>query len=381
MSLSEDEKYAIMANVPYQIHEGVPIHLIEEELKLYGLDHEIDKELSDRVGVILHNDDEMIHAVRGTDFTSTKDLISDLGLILGNPTFIKGINSLALAEAIPTVLHSGFLGIPQKNKFPDTKGLNPDYLDDVRGFTDRGSFLNERYTKVKSRDTAQHLQEIVRRTSRKQPQHIQARLEGSVRRIVEKQTQQTKELGKGLIGAEVASKSLKIIGESIPEYLRIGPERNRLDKALEKYPNKTPSLTGHSLGSVVNVLGRELGIKTISFNPAPQGSDDGGVEHHPDSKVYRIKGDIVSYKGFRTREDTEPITEFEPRYGSSFLDYHRVGQFIPEKPKISIGNVMYSPFNYRPISYDNKRVSQAFDYCKEYPYLPECSGRREKAYY
>ena len=52
-------------------------------------------------------------------------------------------------------------------------------------------------------------------------------------------------------------KGLAKAGGSLPEYLRIKPERERLQKALDKHSNKTPSLTGHSLGSVVNVLGRE----------------------------------------------------------------------------------------------------------------------------
>ena len=175
---------------------------------------------------------------------------------------------------------------------------------------------------------------------------------------------------------------LALAGGSLPEYLRIQPERERLEKALEKHPNKTPSLTGHSLGSVVNVLGRENNIKSITFNPAPQGGEDIKRPHHKDSKVYRIKGDPISYKGFRTPEDTEPTTEFEPRYGwRPIPDFHSLRQFIPEKPKIAIERVLYSPFNYRPITYDNRRVSQVFDYCKEFPYLQECSGRREKEYF
>jgi hypothetical protein len=408
MSLTEDEKYAIIANVPYQIHEGVPIDVIEQELKLYGLDHQIDRELSDRVGVILHNDDEMIHAVRGTDFTSTRDLISDLGLMLGNPLFVKGAKTLALAESVPYALHSKYIG-----NYNYLSGMEDKrkYIEDVRpigygrlfakksAFPKRASLLTQEAMSAYGKDQKAILESYMAleeayggvenwyetdpNTALEFLNEVKDLKENiPLAKKIEEELIKKKVIGTGkaVAGAVGLVEGLAKAGGSLPEYLRIEPERERLQKALEKHPNKTPSLTGHSLGSVVNVLGREKNIKTISFNPAPQGGDD-FKGHHPDSKVYRIKGDIVSFKGFRTPEDTEPITEFEPRYGSSFLDYHRVNQFIPEKPKISIERVLYSPFNYRPVKYDNKRVSQVFDYCKEYPYLTECSGRREKEYY
>ena len=411
MSLTEDEKYAIMANVPYQIHEGVPIDVIEQELRLYGLDHEIDKELSDRVGVILHNDDEMIHAVRGTDFTNARDLISDLGLILGNPVFIKGAKTLALAESIPYALHSKYVDEYAFGEGVRNWGTTAEWkqLDDVRplfygrqfarksafprgaGHSAVDSIENDIRENIYSAQLLKALLDIEREKGDPMAEQTlkayQTEVEEMIENVDERRDALAEETKKqaGAIFKAVATpvatiEGLAKVGGSLPEYLRIQPERERLQKALDKHPNKTPSLTGHSLGSVVNVLGRENDIKTISFNPAPQGGD-GFKGHHPDSKVYRILGDIVSYKGFRTPEDTEPVTEFKPKYGSSFLDYHRVNQFIPEKPKIQIEKVLYSPFNYRPVKYDNKRVSQVFDYCKEFPYLQVCSGRREKVYY
>ena len=412
MSLTEDEKYAIMANVPYQIHEGVPIDVIEQELRLYGLDHEIDKELSDRVGVILHNDDEMIHAVRGTDFTNTRDLISDLGLILGNPVFVKGAKTLALAESIPYALHSKYVDNYAFSEGVRNVGTTAEWkqLDDVRPlFYGRQFARKSAFPRGAGHSAVESIENDIRENIYTAQAHkalldyemkkgdpmahqtadvweaeIEALKENIDERtdaLEEATKKQAGAIFKAVAGPVATIEGLAKAGASLPEYLRIQPERERLQKALDKHIGKTPSLTGHSLGSVVNVLGRENNIKTISFNPAPQGGDD-FKGHHPDSKVYRIKGDIVSFKGFRTPEDTEPITEFEPRYG--FLPiphFHSLSQFIPEKPKIQIERVLYSPFNYRPVKYDNRRVSQVFDYCKEFPYLQECYGRREKQYF
>ena len=109
MSLTEDEKYAIMANVPYQIHEGVPHNLIEEELRLYGLDHEIDRELTDHYGAVLHNDNELIHAVRGTDPLHGHDLISDLGIGFQSEAGATLLKAWGIDKAIQYDLGSKFL--------------------------------------------------------------------------------------------------------------------------------------------------------------------------------------------------------------------------------------------------------------------------------
>ena len=395
--LTEDEKYAIFANIPYQIHEGVPIEVIEEELRAYGLDHNIDEELSDRVGVILHNDDEMIHSVRGTDFTNARDLVSDLGLILGNPTFVKGAKTLALAEQIPYALHDKFLGNPFT--YPSAE-----FVDDVRPLIS-GRLVGRDYlfSQKMSDETPANLMEIIETQQGiidpdspwfneeiyNDPEELQQYIQDTrelyedvKEQIPKALTKRGTDLVAGLVGGYVGAKALAKAGGSLPEYLRIKPERERLQKALDKHSNKTPSLTGHSLGSVVNVLGRENNIKTISFNPAPQGGEDIKRPHHKDSKVYRIKGDIVSFKGFRTPEDTEPVIEFEPRYGSSFLHYHKVNQFIPDKPKPQIAIPLYSPVHYRPTMYNNKIRSVEFDFCKYNPDNPKCIKiSREKEYY
>ena len=53
--LTEQDKYALLANVPYLINEGVPIDDIERDLKEYGLDYTIDKDLSDERVKVYHN--------------------------------------------------------------------------------------------------------------------------------------------------------------------------------------------------------------------------------------------------------------------------------------------------------------------------------------
>ena len=393
MSLTEDEKYAIMANVPYQLHEGVPIDVIEQELKLYGLDHEIDRELSDTVGAVIHNDDEVIHSVRGTDITNLRDLMSDAGIMLGNPLMIDILKGIGLAETITYSLHRKFLGNPLM-EIPKTKF--EEYQEDVRPlFTGRLFLRDYMFSDKMNKETYQYqkqslqfLNQMINPESERydpafDPDEVQEEIEELIEEITEKEGSRMWNVASQFFKGYGYLHFLEFLDQfrNIPEYLRIQPERERLLKVLEKYPNKTPSLTGHSLGSVVNVLGRENDIKSITFNPAPQG-DEMWRQHHKDSKVYRINYDPVSFKGFRTESDTEPVIEFEPRYGWRPLKhFHSLQQFIPEKPKIQIERVLYSPFNYRPVRYDNKRVSQPFDYCKEFPYLTECSGKREKEYY
>lgn len=363
MSLTEDEKYAIMANVPYQIHEGVPMDLIEEELRLYGLDHEIDRELSDRISAVLHNDNEVVHSIRGTDKTNIKDLLTDIALIASNPVVAKTFGTLT-ALRFPNLFRLGNpdLDIP--------KLLGGEEQELTSGF-----YKNLRQARLGDRleimeqggENMEEFMDDIMRLDRKEKQFLLK----EAKQATEFQAKEAKGQVKGGLTATAFSK--------LPDFTRINREREKLQNVINKYQfDKEYSLTGHSLGSVANILGRENDIKTITFNPAPQSTDG---DPHPDSKVYRIKGDIVSFKGFRTDEDTEPVTEFEPRFGNNPFDYHGLKQFIPPKPKINIGKVINSPFNYRPAVYNNKRISTKFDYCKEFPYLDECSVSREKMWF
>ena len=182
------------------------------------------------------------------------------------------------------------------------------------------------------------------------------------------QTREAKGQAKGGIIATAFSK--------LPDFTRINREREKLQNVKNKYQfDKKYSLTGHSLGSIANILGRENNIKSITFNPAPQSADG---HPHPKSKVYRIKGDIVSYGALRTDDDTEPVTEFEPKFGSNPLHYHKLNQFIPDKPKPQ-PRVLYSPIHHRRIVMDNKIP---FDFCRYYPDDPSCIKlSREKEFY
>jgi hypothetical protein len=392
MSLTEDEKYALLANVPYQLHSGVPHNLVEEELRLYGLDHEIDRELSDNYGAVLHNDDELIHAVRGTDPLHGHDIISDLGIGFQSEAGATLLKAIGIHGAINYELGSKFLaetmeGLENLNIYKNwNKNIEQfDATSDAELSLDTKEQFKNVLLKEITGDESEPYIEMPSPDdyfTDEEQDRLQRSKYGKIL---------GKELGKklakysGMVSAGLgATYFMKEIGKFLPES-RIQREVNRFNQAKDKHPTKTPSFTGHSLGGIVNLLGRANNIKTITFNPAPQQHSTLIGTPHKDSKVYRIKGDIVSDKGIRTQQDTEPVITRDPKdtYNRSpaFLFSHLLGNFIPEKPKLSIEKVLYSPFNYRPVKYDNKRVSQVFDYCKEYPYLTECSGRREKQYY
>jgi len=398
-----------MANVPYQIHEGVPHNLIEEELRLYGLDHEIDKELTDNYGAVLHNDNELIHAVRGTDFLHGQDIISDLGIGFQSEAGATLLKAIGIHGAINYDLGSKFLA-ETKAGLENINFYKRLVLPDERSWEDVMREAEEPYSEedILTEEEQAQMRNALFESMKQQEQAGKERKPISVELVPNpedyftdreqdlfQQRMYGKYMGKellkkiakygGMVSAGLgATYLMKEIGKFLPEP-RIQREVDRFDKAKEKYPTKTPSFTGHSLGGIVNLLGRANNIKTITFNPAPQQHRQLIGTPHKDSKVYRIKNDIVSDKGMRTDQDTEPVITREPKdtYNRfpAFLYSHLLGNFIPEKPKISIERVLYSPFNYRPVKYDNRRVSQVFDYCKEYPYLTECSGRREKEYY
>ena len=363
--LTEDEKYAIFANIPYQIHEGVPINVIEEELRAYGLDHNVDKEFSDKLSAVLHNDDEVIHSIRGTEFKEPMDLLTDTALIASNPVVAKTFGTLT-ALRFPNLFRVGNpnLDIPKLLGGEQPQELTSSFYKNLRQarLGDRLEIMEQ------GGETMEEFMDDIMRLDRKERQFLLK----EARETTEFQAKEAKGQVKGGIIATAFSK--------LPDLTRTNREREKLQNVINKYQfDKEYSLTGHSLGSVANILGRENDIKTITFNPAPQSGDN---IPHSKSKVYRIKGDIVSYKGFRTDDDKEPVIEFEPRFGSNPLHYHRLNQFIPDKPEPQIVIPLYSPVHYRPTMYNNKIRSVDFDFCKNNPDNPKCIKiSREKEYY
>ncbi len=157
--------------------------------------------------------------------------------------------------------------------------------------------------------------------------------------------------GTGIVGLSAFLNNYK-------EKNRIDPEKQKLEKIKQKYPNKEIELVGHSLGSVVNVLGREQGLKTITFNPAPQ-IDKG--EHHPSSKIYRTKYDPVSF--FLSGADKEPVIEIDKKQGKYS---HSLTNFLPSKnnplPQMELKE-----------KYTEK---DEIEYCRKNPNDPNCKKFR-----
>jgi len=339
--LSEQEKYALFANVPYLMHEGVPQSVIEEDLKAYGLDYKIDPELSDRLSATLVSDADIVHSVRGTDPHSLKDLISDVGIVASHPTAIKLANTLSVI--------SGFSGL-----FPYISGNLPvsaevkegyyELFKNYDGLTGRGEFADweegPQWSHEEWRDEVARLANVV--TQRKIREAGEQKIKGTI-------------TGASLLGTTYAlSQSKKLITDSV----RTAREKEKLNLIKEKYKDIPVSLTGHSLGSVVNVLGRKENIKTITFNPAPQQMEE-TTEAHPESRIYRTRRDPVSY--FLTEQDTEPKTVIQSKY----MNTHSLTNFLPEsRPKARIRQIPQMTFKPPEVSF-----------CDRFPDNPKCKQR------
>ena len=344
MSLSEQEKYALFANVPYLINEGVPIEDIERDLQEFGLDYKIDPELSDSISSTLVGTD-VVHAVRGTDIKSFKDLVSDAGIITSHPTFIRLFNTLVattggiplligdpkISEEIKSALYGMYSGYDALTEWDDGPEMTRDEWED----------------------------ELIR-------------LENRVRRIQAREvTEQRKKIGIGtsaLLGSALLLTRTKRL---ITDAIRIEPEMIKLKQINEKYPNKSVSLTGHSLGSVVNILGRKNNIKSITFNPAPQETEN-KLSAHPDSTIYRTRTDPISY--FLTDDDTEKKIIIPKKEG---INPHSLSNFLPEKKiktKVDELNNEFKQVLIKPnLNIIKKQFKEPkFNYCDIFPENPRC---------
>ena len=334
MELSEQEKYALFANVPYLINEGVPIKDIELEFKQYGLDYKIDNELTDAISSTIVGKDDVVHSVRGTDIKSFKDLISDANIITSHPTFIRLFNTLiATTGGLPLLVG-------------DTK-ISDEIKTALYG-------MYSGYDALTKWDEGPEM-------SREEWEEELTRLENRVRQIQTRELRQNRRNtligGTALLSSALALTQTKRL---ITDNFRIEPERIKLNKVKDKYPNKNVSLTGHSLGSVVNILGRKNNIKTISFNPAPQETDS-ILKAHPESKAYLIKNDPVSY--FLTSDDTEKRTFVKQKVSNP----HSLSNFLPNKQLSQKELKEQSP---KTIISEKPE----FDFCKFFPDNPKCKN-------
>lgn len=343
--MEEHEEYSVYANAPYLLHEGHSIEDVEKEIEEYGLTGKIDQELTDDLSTTIVKDDKVIHSVRGTDFLTFKDLISDMGIVLSHPiaqNAMKGINTIG---AIYGINFNNYLIPIQQNMANVLTQTTPEFYQ-----AQASSLIKNKEFFMGSEEGPEwSLQEWI-----EEVESVQAKIK-KAKTLQEKNTlnKLLKNLltGTGLLAGTYFTNKYK-------EEKRINPEIEKLAKIKQKYPNKEIELTGHSLGSVVNVLGRKEGLKTITFNPAPQYELG---QHHPESKIYRISGDPVSF--FLSAEDAEPVKELKGKEGKFS---HSLTNFLPSKR---------NPLQQLEIK-EKYTKQDEIDYCRKFPNDPNCNKFR-----
>ena len=91
------------------------------------------------------------------------------------------------------------------------------------------------------------------------------------------------------------------------------------------------------------------------------------MEAHPQSVIYRVEGDPVSY--FLTAKDTEKIITI-PK--NPYIFSHSLTNFIPPKPVKKL-------IKEEPKSFIFMKERPSYDLCKLYPDNPIC--KRNKVYF
>ncbi len=351
--LTEQETYALLANVPYLINEGVPLNVIEEELDAYGLDYKIDREFSDRLSATLVSDTDLVHSVRGTDIHSVKDLLSDAGLVGSHPLTAKLLNTGA-AIFYPYLFSH----------------INPERYD--------SQYIREQLHYLASEAGYQGMTAWDDGPEMSQAEYIEEleRMAKFGNKLdLKEYNQKLKSLSKGGIGLLSFGAGANLFKQLVTDNVRIDPEKEKLNNIKIKYPNKSISLTGHSLGSLVNVLGRKEKLKSITFNPAPQTETE---SPHPGSKIYRIKGDPVSY--FLTNVDAEPRVEIEGK----FRNLHSLTNFLPNKiikETETLSERRQNEINNFNINSNKKDDYNVYlNYCRRFPDNPICKDREKNIF-
>ena len=323
--LDESEKYAILANIPYLINEGVPIDTLQSELKEYGLDYTIDKELTDNESAVLTNDKEAIHSIRGTSLNII-DLLEDLKL---------GLTSQQIMTTLAAKPHIT-AGLGKEIPF-----LSMNYIPDSQKVM---AYLKSVAPKGYKRMIPKTINPEVRSMSKvKTPIQLVKSLYGLPFVIG----------GVSKIATEASSKLFNAIYDSKSRHTI---ESDKHQKIKDKYPNRELSLASHSLGgSIANHISRIEGTKSISFNPAPSHLNKDSLVK--DSKVYRTFFDPVSY--IRGDDEPEKIITLPQKH----FEPHGLRNFIP--PKITKKIIP-------EVERQKAFVEGPPKKCLENPELPEC---------
>jgi len=348
--LKEYEISALLANVPYLINEGYTYSDIEQQLTEYGLNYKIDREKSDIHSAILYNDKQVVHSVRGTDFYEKTDILSDLGLALTHPLVTDTLGTIFGGRQLDRFIRKG-------------GGMLGTAFEDVY-YKQMGK---------KKRDTLYGWQSI----EDKMYKQVAALEEGGENIWDDekyggfrmKHLGMTKQLNKATdrinnIRSETLLNSLKTAGlsttiQQITKVFlnrRIGREFDKNDALYDaKYAGKEKLLVGHSLGGLVNLIGRNRNIKTITLNPAPQNTEYDpspintilsafrpttdldyderikGLRNEPNanSVIYKTTNDPVS--AFLGPADKERVVVIDKENPVSFTGSHFLSNFLPKK--------------------------------------------------
>lgn len=401
---TESELYAIFADVGYQMVAGDTPDKVEKDIKEdYGIDIKLDRELTDEHGAIIQFGDEIIHSVRGTNPFSI-DLLTDFTLMANHPDFgealawgltgftLGGGLALALAqlekdafermlpetpgrikelitqslEKIKQLLNIKPLPVnippPPKMSFGFGK-INPAFLE---WQTKYGHLIHDGTFGWDYKELQKAIKDFNNNIR-------QAKIK------IDKTYLLSQKLFFGTLATIAVATVMKHLNMTTFN-TRIDKEFERFKKAREKYKNKKFSLTGHSLGSIANDIGRTFNIKSITFNPAPMIHNK--KKPHPDSKIYRLGYDFAS--SFLTESDREK-QETRYKYGvlTNFLPYtegrmgfyqiHRLENFLPKTKKTLTRKTRKteSIVNSHERQINNELVNYGYDYLsKKYYHRP-----------
>ena len=331
--MDEQEKFALLANVPYLLHNGVTPDIIEEELREFGIDHTIDPELSDEDSAVLVSDDEVVHSIRGTaDF---RDILNDIKLG-------SGISALFTTIASKPYLQPSLR--KEAEQIP--------FLNLLKYVPETTPIMNY----IKTNAASAYRQAI--------PKTLNPEIRSMSKMKTGVQMLKTIPALPIVVGtvAEGARQSIqKALNVLFPEDLdRYTSETDKHAKLMNKYADKQVSLTGHSLGgSIANHLGRIYNLPSITFNAAPSHHSDSTP--HPASTVYRTKFDIVSYL-----RDTNEENELVKLVNQKVIRPHTLLNFLPTQKKESSKSHTIHRFEL------NKLEREEIEYCRRFPQLPFC---------
>jgi len=365
--LKEYEEAALLANVPYLLNEGRSPSDIEKDLETYGLNYRIDREKSDIHSAILYNDTHVVHSVRGTDFFEKTDILSDLALAFTHPLVTDTLGTIFGTRQVDKFIRKGggLLGTAYQDVYYRQMGqkkrdviygwesIKDKMYREMEAIEDAGEdlFDDEKYGAVRMRHLGMSIQ-----------------LNKATNRI-------------NNIRSETLRNSLKTAGlstaiQQITKVFlnrRIGREFDKNDALYDaKYAGKEKLLVGHSLGGLVNLIGRNRNIKTITLNPAPQNTEYDptpintmlsafrpktaldydarikGLRNKPNanSVIYKTTNDPVS--AFLGPADKERVVVIDKENPVSFSGSHFLANFLPKKQ-----NTPYTPM--ASVPFDNNK--------------------------